>query len=144
MVAATLTLVLGSGPHKGLQLAWLQQQSPCLPGSWALIVSLKHTPCCSALAALCPPPPPFLQELQAVVSKNLEALLPRDTTWAGSYPPRFDELLSPAGPDDQGGRFLEPDPEFDFDAFDYVPDFDFDPEFDPEFEEDMLDFDIEP
>jgi hypothetical protein len=90
--------------------------------------------------------PSLLQELQAVVSKNLEALLPRDTTWAGSYPPRFDEVLSPVGADatQHGGRYLEPDPEFDFGEFDYVPDFDFDPEFDPEFEEDMLDFDIEP
>lgn len=114
-------------------------------GCWVLgapSLCRSNTPCCSALASCA-----YLlfQELQAVVSKNLEALLPRDTTWAGSYPPRFDEVLSPVGADAHGGRYLEPDPEFDFDFdYDYVPNFDFDPEFDPEFEEDMLDFDIEP
>jgi hypothetical protein len=89
--------------------------------------------------------PQDLQELQAAVTKNLEALLPKDTTWAGSYPPRFDEVLSPPG--DEGG-YVGSAPEFDFDdpGFDYLPDFDYDPDFDPDFDDDMLDmfdFDIE-
>lgn len=109
--------------------------------------------------------PRDLQELQAAVSKNLEALLPKDTTWSGSYPPRFDEVLSPADAGgyihpgsergyidrgDEAGGYIGPAPEFDFDldpGFDYVPDFDYDPDFDPDFDDDMLDmfdFDIEP
>jgi len=82
--------------------------------------------------------PKDLQELQVAVSKNLEALLPRDGTWTGSsYPPRFDEMLSP-----YAARLEPPEPDFDLDldpGFDYVPDFDFDPEFD----DDMFDFDVD-
>jgi hypothetical protein len=113
--------------------------------------------------------PQDMQELQAVVSRNLQALLPKDTTWAaGSYPPRFNEVLSPVGPGLNGpglngpglnGPGLDgPDPEFDLDGldpgFDYVPDFDFDNEpdfdFDPDLESDFVfmdelyDFDVEP
>lgn len=113
------------------------------------------------LSADQPAAPQDLQELQATLNRNLEVLLPKDTTWGESYPPRFDELLSPGAMQPAGanhppledlGLEFEPDfdPEFDpeFDPrFDYVPDFDFDPEFDPGFDDaamDMFEFDLEP
>ena len=96
----------------------------------------------------------------------LQALLPKDTTTWGqagsSYPPRFDEVLSPsaAGAGAGGGYIDPPNPGFgdlddvddDLDpGFDYVPDFDFEYDADfgplddfdhPELEDDV--FDIEP
>lgn len=79
------------------------------------------------------------QELEAMVARQDPGrLLPAtNASWAGSYPPRMDEILSPATWQAEGFVHSSwspdidlPEPDFDLDAFDPEFDFDFDDEAD--------------